>query len=67
MVQIFIEGLKTGIKNEMIKTLCYPLPRHLTEQKKLEKHAEQKAVPATQIKENSIGLYGLLIKPKKCI
>jgi hypothetical protein len=58
MVQVFIEGLKSDIKNEMIKKSWLSLADTFDRAEELEKHAEQKALAAAKINETSVDYMG---------
>jgi hypothetical protein len=58
LVQIFIEGLKPEIKNEMIKKSWLTLADAFDKEEELEKHAEQKALESTKIYETSVDYMG---------
>jgi hypothetical protein len=54
MVQIFIEGLKPKIKDEMIKKSGLTLADAFDKPEQLKKLAEQKALASTKINETSV-------------
>jgi hypothetical protein len=58
MVQIFIEGLKPEIKNEIIKKSWLTLADAFNKAEELEKHAEQKVLASTKINETSVDYMG---------
>jgi hypothetical protein len=58
MVQIFNEGLKPEIKNEMIKKSRLSLADTFDKAEKFQMHAEQKALASTKMNETSVDYMG---------
>jgi hypothetical protein len=58
MVQIFIDGLKPEIKNEMLESSWLTLSCAFKKADELENHAEQQALATTNINETSVDYMG---------